>query len=430
MKPLLLFILLLTVSCSSNKFQEQIIRNYSQGHFERVEASLSCDIQQQRLDRDFTQSKNAILLFLNRATARFANGKTKEAIEDFDLALQAIDYYQQDLFADIAKQLLADDRQGPYKADDFEQTLARLYFALALLNQNDENNACAIFRQAEEIAQKKESLYRSHPLSQQFYLDEHLLLKVLFSYYLQKSGDLSNALILKNSVEGHFECTLPDFHPSKSLLIILCHNGLAPFKLSTFYSQPLVSNLALDLIMQKDKYQPNLSSITGIPLPELCSPIAHYPIPFLAKINHQCYPLRPFCDIGLLAENELHKKMPLIVSKAVARFLMRDAFVNYMNNQDSNLGSLTDLGVLLLNSYSKADTRSWNTLPMTIDAAFILLEPGSHHLELNASLYDHHYYQSAHDVYLKPGTICLINLFHPYPGVGKVIISKHDQIKD
>ena len=88
------------------------------------------------------------------------------------------------------------DEQGAYQAEDFEQVLARVYFALALLHQGDESNAYAVLRQAEEYQQYRREVYTKIPFTRHYHLADNGLSKYLFATLLKKRGDPSNAQVL------------------------------------------------------------------------------------------------------------------------------------------------------------------------------------------------------------------------------------------
>lgn len=404
------FLLFILLSSCAPRIYEQTVHDYYLGNFEQADEKITKRMEKER--------KDSVLLYLNRAMARFADGKGQEAILDFQKALEEIDFFQQELFADFAGQLLIDDSQAPYKADDFEQSLARLYFALSLFYANDESNAFAILRQSEEEDQKKRLAYSCDPLAQNFYIGDNLLQKILFSYLLEKRGDRSNADILRDQIG----VILPSFSPDKSLLIVVCHNGLAPRKISTLSSSAMASAYALEMILGSQGYEQAISSPFGIALPELCSPLAHFPIPITFQVGEQSRQLRTYCDIGFLAEQELRHKMPVIAAKAAARAIIRRALVGCAKEKDKDLGAWVDLGLLIANVCTQADTRSWNTLPMTIDAAFVQVEPGFHELNFQASLHDYCYNSSRHHISVQKGEICIINVFNLHPGITKIII--------
>lgn len=417
----LLFVFFLFAGCSS-RIHEQMINDYAIGNFSVVEEKITQRIENER--------KDVVLLYLNRGMTRLANEDSKGALQDFKYALEAIDFYNQELFADLAGQLLFDDANAPYKGDDFEQTLARLYFALSLLANNDENNACAILQQSEEADQKKRFAYSRHQVYENFVLNENLIQKALFSYLLAKRGDSSNANLLKSQIENTSALKIPTYVSNKSFVIVLCHNGLAPCKISSICPASIASAYVLEMILGAQGFDPTVCTAIGIQVPELCTPLSHCPLPVTIRIGDHKEQLQTVCDVGYMAEQELRQKMPIIAAKAAARILLRRSIVGCVQEQDARAGALVDLGMLVANACTKADTRSWGTLPMSIDASFLQMNPGIHQIDIEVSLYDYCYSKSMHTIKVQEGDICIINVFNLHPGITKVIIPNKFKVKE
>ncbi len=85
---------------------------------------------------------------------------------------------------------------GAYAGEDFEQVLARVYFALALIQAGDYGNAYAILRQAEELQQGLRERYDRCCATSDFHLPDLTFAKYLFALLLEKQGDKSNACLL------------------------------------------------------------------------------------------------------------------------------------------------------------------------------------------------------------------------------------------
>jgi len=421
----LFFILVAAVvlgSCVPRTSDREISLDYKQGRLEDAEYLLTSRIEQELPCSDFKKSGDAVWLLLDRAMTRFADGNAQGAIADFKLALEAIDFYNQELFVETAAQILGQDSNAAYRGEDFEQALARLYFALVLLYEGDEGNAFSILRQAEELSLRKKQLYSKHPLSRSFYLTDNAVAKLLFAALLEQGNDCSNAAILRASAERITGIPLVSRKLENAQVIVICHNGNAPLKRTAYSPASRASALALEILLGTQGIDPAMCNITGIPVPELHSPISFYPLDTLARLDGCSEELLTWYDVGFNAQEELASKMPVIAARGLARLIARRGAVGCMQQQDPFLGALTDFGMLVANSMTEADTRSWSMLPMTIDLAIFEIEPGEYPFEVETSVNNYCFGRSEFQLKLKRGDLCVINLFNIHPGITKVLI--------
>lgn len=417
-----LFILLTIVltSCSSSLTMQrgEYLKAYHHGGLCEAEKQLDHMLP----SRNYTQSNDAVWVLLDRATTRFAMGKIDEAIDDYRAALEGLDYYSQDLPVEQLNKILLQDQLGAYQADDFEQVLARVYLSLALLNQGDMSNTFAILRQAEEYQQKKRIFYAQSLLTHDYQLIDNPLSKYLFAVLLEKYGDFSNADILYRE-SGRGKTEAESRKPGQATILLVCHNGKAPYKISGTCDASVASALALEIILGSSCHRdPAISSLTGIPVPKLC----YWPCAFGSLVRasldgNTSQPLQPFYDIGCAAEQQLDQKMPVIVARGVARFALRRTTVGYMQEQDPALGFLTDMVMLAANASTKADTRSWTTLPLTLDIARFDTSPGEHSLNISVDGTLNKTFRLS----LKSDDLCVINIFNLHPGITQILIPQH-----
>jgi hypothetical protein len=414
-------------ACSPGILSERgsYLRDYHTGDFKQAESQLN-QIVQKEIGLD-THSKNATWILLDRATTRFALGKTEEAIQDYAKALEALNYFNQEVPAEQLAQILLQDEVGAYQASDFEQVLARVYFALALLHQGDEQNAYAILRQAEEYQQIKRNIYTKIPFIQQNDLADSSLSKYLFATLLDKRGDHANASILyqqairllPGSDSRQKECRFQD---GQATVLILCHNGKAPYKISATSPASVASAVALEMLLGNRHRDPLISTLCGLPVPALQQWPYSNPIPIHAYLDGYLKTLQPYYNIQQAAATELKQQMPVIVAKGVARLLLRRFAVESMRKQDPSLGNLADLTMCLINVNTRADTRSWTTLPALIDLAHFQVQAGIHHLQIQVQdplTGPQHY---SYELSLKSNHLCIIHIFTIQPGHTRILI--------
>lgn len=300
----------LVTSCTRTyAFKDSYIATYQSGHLGEAEKIVSEAFPNSLKQDNYKRSNNAVWMLLDRATIRFAKGNSHEAIADYKLAIEAIDYYNQHSTADSAKQLLLQDDAAAYAGSHYEQILARIYFALALMDFGDSSNAHALLRQAESVQQKiNGSLFLPNPLA-----------KYLLALFSEQSNDKSNAELLykQTAFLTSSPLDLPQALPANATLVILCHNGNAPTKISSTCPASVVSAVMLEEILRASnhKLDPAWSSYTGIPIPVLYQAPFSKPNSFCVSVDGQTKMLTPLLNITSLAHTELTHQTPLIAAR-------------------------------------------------------------------------------------------------------------------
>lgn len=420
-----LLLIAICSGCSPALIHRDIyISDYQNGAPTYAEAKLTRAIEQELPQQNFQKSDDAVWLLLDRATTRFAIGKIDGAIADYNLAIEAMDYYSQNCALEqVGKTLLQDDF-GAYPGADFEQVLARVYFALALIHKGDYSNALAILRQAEELQQQKRENYAKKPYTVGYQLTDNSVAKYLFAALLENRGDCSNAEImyqqavqLTGGVNLESHCT-----SETATVIILCHNGNVPHKISDVCDASIASAIALEIMLSSQRLPPAWSSLTGIPVPALQQKWGSRSLPTFATIDGLKRPLYRWYDVGFTADYQLRQEMPVIAARGVARFLLRRSAVACAQKQDPCLGAIVDLGMLIANANTQADTRSWTTLPNTIDLTRYDLSAGQHALTIQVDQLGCPPFLREYTLNLKPHDFCVINVFNIHPGFATVQI--------
>lgn len=417
----------LLTGCSSTAILSQrgsYLRAYHNGDFVLAEEDLNGLVEKEIPDNNYTKSSEASWILLDRATTRFAMGKVDEAIQDYASAIESLDFYNKDLATEQAAKILLQDEKGAYQADDFEQILARVYFALALIHQGDESNAYALLRQAEEIQQEKRALYSKLPFTRHYSLSDNGLSKYLFALLLEKRGDKGNASIL---YEEASQLIPPEAFESQKLkhqasVLIICHNGNAPYKVSTTAPASVASAAALEILLAVNHNRPALSTMMGIPVPALRQWPFSNPTPTYAQMDGINKPLLPFYSVSKMATEELKQKIPVIAARGVARLAVRRAAVGYLQRQDPGLGALADLTMCVVNCNTRADTRSWTTLPAFLDVARFNVEPGCHDVQIK--IYENCTvpFIKTYKINVESNDLCIIHVFNIHPGITQILI--------
>lgn len=437
MKTLNLSLLILIISsilgsCSSAvSRREEYISAYHMGEMGSATQSITNLIDNEISPKKPYDSKNGGWLLLDRATIHFVGGDLPSAIEDYRQAIDILDFNSQSCMEEIVGQTLFQDDWEAYAGEDYEQVLARVYLALALLHEGDESNAYAILKQAETLQQNKIGKYQKTPGLEDYQLIENAIGKYLFATLLEKRGDLSNALILYRQAQqltSHHQLyedlnriEKNNFKVSdKATLLILCHNGNVPYKISATSSASVASALALEFALGTQNIDPAWSSLTGIPVPCFTYRPDSIPLPTFATLEGHRKELLPFYEVGATALYQLKQKIPVIVARGVARFLLRRGAVAYANDRCGDAGALIDFAMFLANLSTKADTRSWSTLPDVIDLARYDVSAGEHLLSIKVNPVGMQPREYKYCLHLKKGDFCIINVFNIQPGFTSV----------
>lgn len=433
-KSLISIIVSITIltGCSSTLARrEEYISSYQRGCFQQSQEILDKTIESNIPQNNYRKCKDSVWLLLDRATERFAMGDVDGAIADYNSALEAMDYYCQDYSPEQVGQFLLEDGVSAYPGEDFEQILARVYFALALLHNGDSNNAQALLRQAEDVQQRKQENYRSNRLTCDFNLIDNPVAKYLLACLAEKNGDFSNAEILYKQTSDllGYGGLSPELHPNHSrdsscTVLIVGHNGNVPAKVSDFSDASVVSALALELILCTNGVDPAISSMTGIPVPILVQSRASFPTPLFASVDGCQKPLFQLYDVTAVAAQQLKERMPIIVARGVARILSRRTAVAIASDRNSDLGAVVDLAMLVANASTEADTRTWGTLPSSIDMVRFDLAPGQHTLKVRIANQIVPPFTCYYELKLPPESLCVINIFNIHPGVSTIQIPK------
>ena len=410
---LLALAFLVLQSCSTTMAKRsEYVPAYQEGRFADADAALSGMLQD-------TRSNDAVWLLLDRGIDRFVEGDGSGAAQDFNTCIETIDYFNQENFIDSCGKILLKDDIVPYRGDDYEQLLARVYFALVLMHQGDMSNGYALLRQAEEWCQKKREEYGAYELTQDFLVPENALGKYLFAALLEKQGDFSNSrLLYEQACEITHGLFLPPsvLNSERATVLILCHNGNAPYKVSTYTDETVASLAAFEIFMGETGNHAAISSLCAIQTPFLTYWPFSDPLATHVSINGQTRELVTVFDIDLVAQEELEKKRPVIAARSLARFAMRRAVVAAVQRNDPLAGSFCDLGMLAVNLCTQADTRSWTLLPRQIELARFDLQAGRYAVKVETDR------ARSYCIEVKPNDLAIIHIFNIHPGVTKVLI--------
>lgn len=186
-------------------------------------------------------------------------------------------------------------------------------------------------------------------------------------HYLQKDLlRLTHYLDLKNEYLHYLEQFSIDeksfnlTHHNQSELIILFHQGLV----SRIYGQ-VVSN-----------FSPDINNYVQIAIPVYSTelpPVWHSQIQVADKTARTMV----LQNIDRQARNNLALRTPGITARAMVRVLAKKSAAHNANKEDAFAGFLVGLAGILT---EQADTRSWTSLPATVQIARLAIREGRHAL--------------------------------------------------
>jgi hypothetical protein len=337
----MIYFCLLLLLCSCSHYYQEAATQLQNGCFEEAEKNLS------KADQHYTASKEAALLLLSRAMVYFQSGDLLKSTNDFEKALDAIDYYKQISIPEIAGQTIIQDSIAAYVPPPFEESLARFYQALSFLHLGQEDNAAATL----------------------YYLENHAEQNPLTTYLLatlfQRRGD-SNARVLYSRL---------NVEARKGNVLLVHHRGIAAQKKTAIAPMSIVCAAHVEAILKMNDLKPALSSLAGVPIPVLLTTAR--PTNILTVDRRSQPPIVSF-DIDTAAEEHLDKEMPWTAARAAARLLIRRGLVASTKEEAQ---PFVDFAMLISNLVTQADTRSWTTLPSCIDLYHLNLEPGPHQIQ-------------------------------------------------
>lgn len=424
---------LLFSSCSSFIAERnQYLIPYHEGNLSLASCKMTSTLNKALPHGDYRESIDATWLLLDSATMHFSQGDINQAIQDYNKAIEAIDYYSQTVISEQLGKVLLQDELGGYAGEDFEQILARIYFALALIHQGDYGNAHALLRQVEDVQQKKIDSYQNSPITKNYTLIENALGKYLLAILSEKKQDFSNARILyqqalemidSEQIENDLsQLQNPSQTKDTATVLVLCHNGNIPEKISTISPPSIASTAALEIFLGRRNDCFKLTALSGIPTPTLITSSYPSSIPTYCGFNDDQKPLEILYPVAHIAYHELEQQKPIIVARGIARYLLRRETLNCISEQNRNFGTFADLAMLVANLNTKADTRSWTTLPESIDFSRYQLSPGNHQLKIHLRPSSGFSRDYRYDLKLKDGDLCIIHIFNIHPHVTNILV--------
>lgn len=125
--------------------------------------------------------------------------------------------------------------------------------------------------------------------------------------------------------------------------------------------------------------------------------------PLIVSYGDEFVTTQDIVHLQSLAHKSLHEKLPGIVARQGLRIVAKEEFRRKMQKEGGDVGNI--LASLYNIASEKADTRSWLTLPNSIQMARLTLPVGEHNLKFNVNNQSQHY-----QITVKPGGITLVTV--------------------
>lgn len=342
------------------------------------------------LEKQGYAGRNEILYLMNKGMLLRMQGEYAASNASFAKAKLLISPLSAISISEQTTSLLINDSTRSYTGAPFEQLLLYVYSALNYLALGDLKAARVEALQIDlqlktltpQFGEQAFPRYLSGIIFEDLgeYSDALIAYRKAYKAYQEnKSGlavppGLQRALLRLSSRLGlsdehrqyqqRFGSTEPTNLAGSGELIFVFHNGLAPIKRERSQIYP----------------DPGSGRMVRISLPYYemrPSPVQSARL----QVNGVSQDTRIVADISNIAMNNLDGQMPVIISRAVARAILKDQAVRQAYDNNNGWAGLAANVFTVLTE--RADTRSWLTLPSNIQLGRIPLPEGNYRLQVS-----------------------------------------------
>lgn len=333
------------------------------------------------------ENQNDVLACLNKGMLRRITDDYRGSNQIFEIAKQQMESLYGISITDAAASLTINDAVRDYKGDRYEQILLHAYMAMNYLQLGELDSARVEILQADvkmmewgeqpdedpfvryfagmiyEALGEEDQALVSYRKARDIYiatrneqlLEVPLMLKKDLLRLLATQGLWDEYKIYKS------DFGLDNFKPTKvsgnfGELIVILNNGLAPIRTETSimtFSSEVQSTVRVALPVYKTVAPPVKKA--------------------RLNIGGRHIGLETVENIDSLARHALDDDMPLVMTRAIARAVVKYQSQKGAQKQDALAGFLLTVTNL---ATERADTRSWTTLPQEIQMARIMLPAG------------------------------------------------------
>jgi len=333
------------------------------------------------------ENQNDVLACLNKGMLRRMTDDYTGSNQIFEIAKQQMESLYGVSITDAAASVTINDAVRDYKGDRYEQVLLHAYMAMNYLQLGKLDSARVEVLQADvkmmewgeqpdedpfvryfagmiyEALGEEDQALVSYRKAREIYiatrneqlLEVPIMLKKDLLRLLATQGLWDEYKQLKS------EFGLADFKPTKvsgnfGELIVILNNGLAPIRTESAimtFSSEVQGTVRVAFPVYKTEASPAKKA--------------------RLKISEKLFELETVENIDSLARHALDDDMPLVMTRAIARAVVKYQSQKGAQEQHALAGFLLTVTNL---ATERADTRSWTTLPQEIQMARVLLPAG------------------------------------------------------
>ncbi len=339
------------------------------------------------------ENQNDVLACLNKGMLRRMTDDYASSNQIFEIAKQEMESLYGISITDAAASLTINDAVRDYKGDRYEQILLHAYMAMNYLQLGELDSARVEILQADvkmmewgeqpdedpfvryfagmiyEALGEDDQALVSYRKARDLYIatgNEQLLeVPVMLKKDLLRLLAAQGLWDEYNSLKAEFG--LANFKPAKvsgdfGELIVILNNGLAPIRTETSimtFSSEVQSTVRVAFPVYKTEASPaNKARLS---------------------ISGKLIDLETVENIDSLARHALDDDMPLVMTRAVARAVVKYQAQKHAQDQHALAGFLLTVTNL---ATERADTRSWTTLPKEIQMARVMLPAGQQQVSI------------------------------------------------
>ena len=386
--PGLSVMVLFLAACTSFSINHaEIRRNLNQGHL---------DLALQGLDKGHYGIRDQVLYQLDKGMLLRAVGDYRASNELFESAKLAMEPLSAISISENIFSVTVNEGTRSYVGQPYEQLLLYAYKALNYIALGDINAARVEMLQAD--VKMREWLSAADWEG----IKASVFVRYLAGIVFELSGELDNALIAYRKAYQVLQdagAETPEYL-QRDLLRLTAHQSLtdehkklrSSFSVQTWpehramreqaeiiliYHQGLVS-------MMQEKamhiFSPELSHLIRVVAPyyPLQTPHINYAWLRVSQLEARTEMIE---NVDTLARENLNTRMPGITTRTLARVVAKKVAASNTSEKDSFAGLLLDIAGLVS---ERADTRSWSSLPASIQIARIVVPPGEYRIQTSA----------------------------------------------
>lgn len=333
------------------------------------------------------ESNDDVLASLNKGMLRRMTDDYSGSNQIFEVAKQRIESLYGVSVSDVAASVTINDAMRDYKGNRYEQVLLHAYMAMNYLQMGDLDSARVEILQADV----KMMEWGEEP-------DEDPFMRYFAGIIFEALGEEDQALVSYRKARDTYIATRNEqglnvpITLKKDMLRLLASLGLwdeyrqlkKEFGLANFKPTKLAGNFGELIVLLNNglapirtessimTFSPDVHTNVRVAFPVYESPpgiVNHARL----NISNKHIMLETVENIDSLARQALDDEMPLIMTRALARAVVKYQTQHSAQEQNALAGFLLTVTNL---ATERADTRSWTTLPQEIQLARVILPAG------------------------------------------------------